>query len=119
MSSEGSVDLGAFASLPDWSYNDLDDAIQAGGGQSSPQLVVESHQDADENEEATARLSSENRNDSAIQSEAPPMVLTAVMSNMSSNAAMPLLPDLVHSDRYVEQSFTPSKTASRLWLTDS
>ena len=118
-SGEGSVDLEPPPSPPDWSCNDFDDAIQANGGQSSPHLFAESHKDADENEEAVARLSSDSCNESAMQIEAPPTVPTAFMSNVSSAMAVPSLPDLQHSDRCVEKGLTPSKTGSRLWLTDS
>lgn len=110
-SGEGSVDLGSIASLQDWSWNDLDDDIQAGVAQNSPQLVVESHQDTDKNEEATARLPSENRNDFAMQIKAPPSVQTAVQPNISSTMAVSSLPDLLHSDRCVEQGLIPAKTA--------
>lgn len=100
---EGSLDLGSVVSLPDWSCNDLDDAImQTGDGQSSPQIVVGSHQDPDENEEVAARVSPESRNDSSIQFEAIPSVPIAVMTNVSSTAIVPSLPDLIHSDRCVE-----------------
>ena len=100
-SGEGSVDFESVGSLPDWPFNDLDDVIQPDNGQSSPQPVAESHQDTEGDEGAAARLSSENRNDFAIQIEAPPSVPTAVMSNMSPTAAVPSLPDLLHSDRCV------------------
>ena len=116
---EGSVDLESVGSLPDWSCNDLEDAIQAGVGQSSPQLDVESHQDADENEEAAAGQSSENHNDSTSQIGALPSVQTAIVSSTSSAAPVPSLPDLLHSDRYVGQCLSIGKTAKRPWLTDS
>ncbi|KAL8737323.1 MAG: hypothetical protein Q9181_001779 [Wetmoreana brouardii] len=96
---QGSLDSGSFSSLIDWSCTELDDVFHAGGDESSPHPVLESHQDADNGEEATARLSLESRNDPMIQTEAVPNVPTAVMRNVSSTAAMPSLLDLLHSDR--------------------
>lgn len=101
-SGEGSVDLGSVVSLPDWPCNDLDDSMQTGDGQSSPQIGVGSHQDPDEIEEVAARVSPESRNDSSVQIEAIPSVPIAVMTNVSSTAIVPSLPDLLHSDRCVD-----------------
>ena len=114
-SGEGSADLGSVAGIPDWACVDFDDVILAGDDENSPHLAVESLQAAGENGEAAAGLPSENRNDSAMQIDLPPpSVPTAVMStmsNMSSTNAIPPLPDLLHCDRCVRYSFTPSQTA--------
>ncbi|KAI4283257.1 MAG: hypothetical protein L6R38_002299 [Xanthoria sp. 2 TBL-2021] len=98
-SGEDPLDSASVASLLDWSCTDLDDTILAGGDESSPQFVLESQQDADQNEEAAATLSSETHNKSAIEIEAQSGVPTAVMCDMASTAAVPSLPDLLHSDR--------------------
>lgn len=104
---EGLVDLESIGSLPDWPCIDFEDAMLAGGRPTSPQAVVESLPDAGGNEEAVARLSSGNCNDSVMQVEAPPSVPIAVMTEMSPITPMPLLPDLLHCDRCVEKTLIP------------
>lgn len=112
-SGEDPLDSASVASLLDWSCTDLDDTILAGGDESSPQFVLESQQDADQNEEAAATLSSETHNKSAIEIEAQSGVPTAVMCDMASTAAVPSLPDLLHSDRCVDRGLIPNKTANQ------
>ncbi|KAL9639614.1 MAG: hypothetical protein Q9204_001024 [Flavoplaca sp. TL-2023a] len=110
-SGEGSLDSGSFSSLIDWSCTELDDVFHAGGDETSPHPVRESHQDADDGDEVTASASSGSRNDSVIQIGPVPNVPSAAMCNVSNSSPMPSLLDLLHSDRHVS-----SKTDAQVCL---